>query len=109
MTATELQAAFAGFTCDKMLRAWRNRSPVTHDKWHARAALLRENGSHLAAALYVACGELCNADGTFDAGEWPPAHWQYVAARLPDLLHNAPDKALSRGEYCERRKSFGST
>ena len=63
VTADTLQAALGDFCCAKMLRAWRNRSPVTQSYWAARAgvllpaACLPDRGG-LAAALYVACGEL---------------------------------------------------
>jgi hypothetical protein len=113
VTAAALQAALGGFCCEKMLRAWRNRSPVTQSYWAARAGVLLPAASlpdrgELAAALYVACGELCGPPGTFAPAAWPMDEWQRLAALLPGIVKYRPEKLLSRGEYDARRQAIGS-
>ena len=114
LTADALQAALGDFCCAKMLRAWRNRSPVTQSYWAARAGALLPAASlpdrwRLAAALYVACGELCNPPGwTFAPAAWQPACWRNLAARLSGFITYLPEKALQRGEYDARRQAIGS-
>jgi hypothetical protein len=115
VTAAALQAAMGDFRCEKMLRAWRNRSPVTQAAWLTRAsALLTQTPAspndrgELAAALYVACGELCGPPGTFAPAAWPMDEWQRLAALLPGIVKYRPEKLLSRGEYCTRRQAIGS-
>jgi hypothetical protein len=98
--AATLQAAFADFRCDRMQRAWRNRSNVTRWAWQDRAA--KAGDRTLAPLLYAACGEL-SPFGLFEPESWPAAHWATVAGRLPALLDYPPDKALSRGEYEARQ------
>jgi hypothetical protein len=107
LTADALQARLLGFKCKRMQRAWRNRSPVTQGQWYARACILLNNASaslldchQLAAALYVACGELCDAPGqVFEPYYWLPDRWRTLAERLPRYLHDMPERALSRGAY----------
>jgi hypothetical protein len=109
--ADTIKAAFAGFTGEKMLRAWRNRSPVTCSYWTARArTLLGTDASldavwKLAAALYAACGEYVWTDGTFRADTLATVAWQGIAYRTAAYYRNLPEKALSRGAYEQRRKA----
>ena len=98
--AAALKTAFAGFTCDKMGRAWRNRSNVTRWAWEDRAANLGNRA--LASVLYAACGELC--DQQLDPAGWTAAYWDTLAGLIEGFLAYKPDKALSRGEYEARRK-----
>jgi hypothetical protein len=99
----EMQAVLGGIRCDKMTRAWRNRSNVTRWKWEAAARDLLGDSKH-AGALYVACGELCNPpDWTFDGATWPPEFWENLARRLPGFVNHPPEKALSRWQYEQRR------
>jgi hypothetical protein len=111
-----LKAAFAGyeryngreltggFSCAKMLRAWRNRSNVTRWAWEAIAAKAL-NDRRYAAALYVACGEFCDPSWDFEPHKWPPAYWESLANRLPHFILFPPEKALSRGEWEQRQKA----
>ena len=106
-----IKTAFAGLCDDKMLRAWRNRSPVTCSHWAARAHTLLgtdaglDTAWKLAAALYVACGDSVAPDGTFRADTLTTAAWQDIAYRTAAYYRELPEKALSRGEYEERRKA----
>jgi hypothetical protein len=103
--AATLKAAFAGFTGDKMLRAWRNRSPVTCSYWTARARILLGTDASLdavwklAAALYAACGEYVWTDGTFRAETLAMVAWQGIACRVFDTtiasLHPGPTIVLA--------------
>jgi hypothetical protein len=106
ITAADLQNAFAGFSCNRMQRAWRNRSNVTCWAWEDRAGRLGDR--RLAAVLYAACSEL-HPGQVFDPSYWPAnysaAFWATIAARLPALLKNPPERALSRGQY-EQRQSL---
>ena len=97
--ANTLREALAGFSCEKMARAWRNRSNCTRWNWEARAAKLGDR--KLAGILYAACGELC--DQRFDPADWPIAYWDSLAALVEGFRVYKPDKALSRREYEQRR------
>ena len=102
--ATTLQAAFAGFTCERMTRAWRNRSNVTQGHWSEKARTLRGptatlgEVAELAAVLYVACSELCGTD-RLDPAAWRPVFWKVLARRVPRYLVSLPTEALQRGAY----------
>lgn len=95
MTPAELQAVLGKISCDKMARAWRNRRPITNCKWRLAASKLLGNSKH-GGALYVACGEFGE---TFDGGRLTPSDWANLAARIPEIIRNPPEKALSRREY----------
>ena len=103
-SADELRAGLAGMVCDKMLRAWRNRSNVTRAKWEAAARRLLDDAKH-AGALYAACSDYCNPpDWTFEPDKWPAVFSRALAGRLPGCVKYPPEKAPSRGEYDKRRK-----
>ena len=101
---TSLEAALGDFHYDKMRRAWRTRSPVTHGKWAERARRLLGAAAdlsavgHLASALYAAASEF-SPGGLFAPATWPPHTWKQLSGRLRAYRANLPDKALSRGQY----------
>ena len=109
--AATIKAAFAGFTGEKMLRAWRNRSPVTCSYWTFRARTLLGAAASLtdvwklAAALYAACSEFTWTDGSFRADTLAMAAWVRIAEHTAAYILNPPERALSRGEYELRRKA----
>jgi hypothetical protein len=92
----------AGFTCDKMVRAWRNRSPVTASGWH-RLAIALTGDSANAGPLYAACGEFATAD-TFNAAALTTDQWSQLAKCLAGFMVNPPEEALCRYHYEQRRK-----
>ncbi len=91
-----------GFHCEKMQRAWRNRSPVTASGWHRLALALTGNSDH-AGPLYAACSEVSTA-GTFIAAELTVDQWEQLAKCLASFILNPPDKALSRYGFENRRR-----
>ena len=100
-----------GFHCEKMQRAWRNRSPVTASGWHRLALALTGNSDH-AGPLYAACGEVSTA-GTFIAAALTVDQWEQLAKCLAGFMVNPPDKALSRygfekspAKETEQRRKF---
>jgi hypothetical protein len=109
--ASDLFTTLRDFHCVRMRRAWRNRSPVTQAQWYRRAATLLptaasgEDTQHLAAALYVACGELCKPPDIFvpEYMDWPQ-----LAALLPGVVKYQPEKMLSQGEHDARHQAIGS-
>ena len=58
----------------------------------------------LAAALYVACGELCGPPGTFVPAAWQTDEWQRLAALLPGIVKYRPEKLLSRASIAPAAK-----
>jgi len=96
----------AGFHCEKMSRAWRNRSPVTASGWHRLALALTGNSDH-AGPLYAACGEFATA-GSFDAAALTPEQWQKLAKCFGGYIDNPPEKALCRYHYEQRRQAIPS-
>jgi len=107
---TSLEAALGDFHCDKMRRAWRTRSPVTHGKWAERARKLLGAAAdlsavgHLAAALYAAASDF-NRNGNFHPAALEPHTWKLLSGRLRTYRAELPEKALSRGQYDAKRKS----
>jgi len=107
---TSLEAALGDFRCDKMRRAWRSRSPVTHGKWAERARKLLGATAdvsavgHLAAALYAAASDF-SPGGLFAPATWPSHTWKQLSGRLRTYRANLPDKALSRGQYEAKRRA----
>ncbi len=91
-----------GFHCEKMQRAWRNRSPVTASGWHRLALALTGNSDH-AGPLYAACGEFSTA-GTFIAAELTVDQWEQLAKCLAGYMVCLPDKALTRYGYEQYRQ-----
>ena len=107
---TSLEAALGDFRCDKMRRAWRSRSPVTHGKWAERARKLLGATAdvsavgHLAAALYAAASDF-SPGGLFAPATWLPHTWKQLSGRLRAYRVKLPDKALSRGQYEAKRRA----
>ena len=107
---TSLEAALGDFRCDKMRRAWRSRSPVTHGKWAERARKLLGAAAdlaavgHLAAALYAAASDF-SRNGNFRPAALEPHAWKLLSGRLRTYRAELPEKALSRGQYDAKRKS----
>jgi len=107
---TSLEAALGDFRCDKMRRAWRSRSPVTHSDWAARTRKLLGDTAdlaavgHLAAALYAAASDF-SRNGNFRPAELEPHTWKQLSGRLRAYRAELPEKALSRGQYDAKRKS----
>jgi len=107
---TSLEAALGDFRCDKMRRAWRTRSPVTHGKWAERACKLLGAAAdlsavgHLAAALYATASDF-SPGGLFAPATWPPHTWKRLSGRLRAYRANPPDKAISRGQYEAKRRA----
>jgi len=105
-----LETALGDFRCQKMRRAWRSRSNCTHGDWTARARKLLGKDAgldavwQLAAALYAACSDF-SPDGLFAPAAWPPHTWKLLSGRLRTYRTELPEKALSRGQYEERRKA----
>ena len=110
---TSLEAALGDFRCDKMRRAWRTRSPVTHGKWAERARKLLGAAAdlsavgHLAAALYAAASDF-SRNGNFRPTALEPHTWKLLSGRLRSYRAEPPEKALSRGQYDAKRKSAPS-
>jgi hypothetical protein len=108
--AAALEAALGDFRCQKMRRAWRSRSPVTHGDWTspARKLLGKDAGlddvGKLAAALYAAASDF-SPGGLFAPAAWPPHTWKQLSGRLRAYRANPPDKALSRGQYEAKRRA----
>jgi len=107
---TSLEAALGDFRCDKMRRAWRTWSPVTHGKWAERARKLLGTTAdlsavgHLAAALYAGANDF-SPGGLFAPATWPSHTWKQLSGRLRTYRANLPDKALSRGQYEAKRRA----
>jgi len=107
---TALEAALGDFRCDRMGRAWRSRSPVTHGDWTARARKLLGDAAdlaavgHLAAALYAAASDYSH-NATFRPAALEPHAWKLLSGRLRTYRANLPDKALSRGAYDAKRRA----
>lgn len=105
-----LEAALGDFPCRNMRRAWRNRSPVTHGDWSTPARKLLGEAADLAdvgklaAALYAAASDF-SPGGLFAPATWPPHTWKQLSGRLRTYREELPEKALSRGQYEERRKA----
>ena len=101
---TTLEAALGDFRYEKMRRAWRTRSPVTHGKWTEPARKLLGTAAdlaavgHLAAALYAAASDYSHG-GNFAPAAWAPHTWKQLSGRLRTYRVELPEKALSRGEY----------
>lgn len=103
-TANDLKIVLTGITCDKMLRAWRNRSNVTRWKWEAAAGVLFGIRRH-GGSLYAACAELTDTPWVFDGATF--RYWDALAAKLPAMIEFPTEQALSRGEYDRLRNDFG--
>lgn len=108
--AAALEAALGDFRCERMRRAWRTRSPVTHGNWTGKARKLlgeaagREDVGKLAAALYAAASDF-SPGGNFTPTEFTPHTWRLLSGRLRTCRAELPEKALSRGQYEVRRKA----
>ena len=108
--AVALEAALGDFRCNKMGRAWRSRSPVTHSDWTTRARKLLGDAAdlaavgHLAAALYAAASDYSH-NGNFRPAALAPHTWKLLSGRLRTYRANLPDKALSRGAYDAKRRA----
>jgi len=108
--AAALEAALGNFHCRNMRRAWRNRSPVTHGDWSAPARKLLGEAADLAdvgklaAVLYAAASDF-SPGGLFAPAAWPPHTWKQLSGRLRAYRAELPEKALSRGQYENRRKA----
>ena len=110
---TTLEAALGDFRYDKMRRAWRTRSPVTHGKWTEPARKLLGTAAdlaavgQLAAALYAAASDF-SRNGNFRPAALEPHTWKLLSGRLRTYRAKLPEKALSRGQYDAKRKSAPS-
>ena len=109
---TSLEAALGDFRCERMGRAWRNRSPVTGGDWAGRAHKLLGPAadlsavSQLARALYAAASDYSER-GTFAPAAWEPHTWKMLSGRLRTYRKALPDKALSRWEYETKQQKSG--
>ncbi len=96
----------AGFFCNKMARAWRNRSPVTSAPWWNFAHQVSGDSSN-AGACYAACSHFA-VDGIFTANDLTPEQLEKLARIISSDLSNSPaslpEKALSRGQYEDRKR-----
>ena len=108
--AAALEAALGELRCDRMHRAWRSRSPVTHGDWSkpARELLGKDAGldavGHLAAALYAAASDF-SPSGRFHGTELTRHEWKQLSGRLRTCRAALPEKALSRGQYEAKRRA----
>ena len=99
---TSLEAALGDFHCDKMRRAWRTRSPVTHGDWAEPARKLLGDAADLAAvgklaaALYAAASDF-SPGGNSARPPWPPHTWKQLSGRLRTYRAELPEKALCAG------------
>jgi len=113
INAAALEAALGDFRCDRMRRAWRNRSPVTNGDWSkpARNLVGKDAGleavGRLAAALYAAASEF-SPGGKFRGTELTPHEWRQLSGRLRAYRAELPEKALSRGQYEAKRRAAHS-
>ncbi len=113
INAAALEAALGDLRCDRMRRAWRNRSPVTNGDWSkpARNLLRKDAGleaiGRLAAALYAAASEF-SPGGKFRGTELTPHEWKRLSGRLRAYRAELPEKALSRGQYEAKRRAAHS-
>ena len=90
-----------GFSCDKMARAWRNRSPVTSAPWWNFA---HEMGTiDYAGCIYAACGEL-SVDSIFTADSLTSEQLEKLAKIIVAYIRKPPEKALSWGQYDQPRR-----
>lgn len=108
--AAALEAALGELRCDRMRRAWRSRSPVTHGDWGKPAReLMGKDASfdavgQLAAALYAAASDF-SPGGRFRGTELTPHQWKQLSGRLRTCRAALPEKALSRGQYEAKRRA----
>lgn len=110
--SSRLQTELGNVTCDKMRRAWRNRSNITQWQWVAYARKLQGTDANLpriwkiAACLYVACGWYAGRSGSevFNSSNIPTRGWELIGLLAEDFYHNLPDYALTRGQWEARRK-----
>ena len=91
-----------GFSCDKMTRAWRNRSPVTSAPWWNFSHVVAGNTDY-AGCFYAACGELAK-DGVFTADSLTSEQLERLAKIIVAYIRKAPEKALSRGQFDQHRR-----
>jgi len=91
-----------GFTCDKMARAWRNRSPVTSSPWWNFSHEVAGNTDY-AGCFYAACGEFA-VDGIFTADSLTSEQLAKLAKIIVAYIRKPPEKALSRGQYETHRR-----
>ena len=107
-----LQATLEDVKCSKMRRAWRNRSNVTQWQWVAYARRLQGADVSqtriwkIAACLYIACGWYASRSESevFDGSTVPMRGWELISLLADDFYHNLPDRALTRGQWEQRRK-----
>ncbi len=93
----------AGFTCDKMQRAWRNRSPVTSARWWNAAQELTGNSDH-AGTIYAACGHFVGDTGIFDAGLLTDEDLEKLSKIIAGYVRKPPEKALSVCQFEDRKR-----
>jgi hypothetical protein len=93
-----------GFSCDKMTRAWRNRSPVPSAPWWNFAHEVAGNTDY-AGCLYAACGELA-VDRVFTADSLTSEQLEKLAKIIVAYIRKAPEKALSRGQFDQHIRNY---
>ena len=87
---TALEAALGDFRCDKMRRAWRTRSPVTHGNWTERARKLLGKAAGLDDVGQAGRRPLCRRQRLqprrqLPAGGLDAAHLEAAFRPLADL------------------------
>ena len=112
---TALEAALGDFRCDKMGRAWRTRSPVTHGDWTEPARKLLGDAAdlaavgHLAAALYAAASDYSH-NGNFRPAALAPHTWKLAFRPLADLpRESAGQGPFARAYDAKRRAARGTS
>ena len=99
---TTLEAALGDFRCDKMGRAWRTRSPVTHGEWTEPARKLLGTAAdlaavgHLAAALYAAASDYSH-NGNFRPAALEPHTWKHFPAACGPTARNCRTRPFRAG------------
>jgi len=93
-----------GFRCDKMARAWRNRSPVGSSPWWNFSHEVAGNTGY-AGCFYAACGELA-VDGVFTADSLTPEQLEKLAKIIVAYIRKPPEKALSRGQFDQHIRNY---
>jgi len=93
-----------GFTCDKMARAWRNRSPVTSSPWWNFSHEVAGNTDY-AGCFYAACGEFA-VDGIFTADSLTSEQLAKLAKIIVAYIRKPPEKALSRGQFDQHKRNY---
>lgn len=108
----KLKAVLAGVTCPRMMRAWRNRSLVTQNRWrnYGRTLVGNATGSNwheydkLGRCLYATCGAFTLGFTFVADAKW--IDWNDFGDVLWRNTKVVPNLAWTRADYEDYRDHF---